>query len=171
MTIIFGIDPGSRNTGYGIISYQHNTPTCIDYGTIKTNHSIIHERLGIIYHELTTLLEQHCPTEVAIESIFFHKNAQSALKLGQARGAALAAVACYHHPLHEYAPREIKQAIVGRGAASKEQVQYMIKLLLKLPSTPQADAADALAIALCHCHHLQLARTLKSSHITAGDGA
>lgn len=118
------------------------------------------QRLWQIYQRLVEVIQTYQPHEVAIEQVFLKENPQTALKLGQARGVAMAAAAGYALPLSEYTPRQVKQAIVGYGAAAKTQVQQMIKMLLKMPECPQADAADALAIALCHCHHSQISRKL-----------
>jgi crossover junction endodeoxyribonuclease RuvC len=151
---ILGIDPGSRITGYGIIEHRSdkNTIHCLAGGCIRLQAKDVPRRLGELFAQIQDIVRVHCPTELAIEQVFVHKNANSALKLGQARGVALAAVFSAHIPVFEYAPRKIKQAIVGRGAADKSQVQHMIQVLLSLKEKPQADAADALAVALCHCH-------------------
>ena len=109
-------------------------------------------RLGRLHNQLSELLDRHQPDEIAIEQVFLSKNVSSALKLGHARGAAIAAVVIRSLPVSEYTPRTIKQAVVGSGAASKEQVSRMMMQLLELSEAPQADAADALAVALCHCH-------------------
>jgi len=158
MAIIIGIDPGSRITGYGIIDANSTTPQCLHYGQVQCGNKPLAQRLAIIHNALQDVIHQFRPTEASIEHIFFHVNAKAALTLGQARGAALVALANADIPIHEYAPREIKQAVVGYGNAQKNQIQMMIRSLLKLTSSPPADAADALAIALCHCH----ARRLKS---------
>ena len=171
MTIIMGIDPGSNITGYGIIHLHQHIPCVIDYGVIRVKGNTLCEKLGLIQTQVKQLADTHTPNVLAIESVFIAKNAQSALKLGQARGAAISAVASHQPTFAEYSPREIKLAIVGYGNASKTQMQHMIKTILKLPKTPPSDAADALAIALCHCHQQRLAHTLKHSHTTAGDGA
>lgn len=152
MTIILGIDPGSRATGYGIIESDGSHHKCLGYGVIRVAKTTFATQLHEIFCDLTKLLEQQLPHEVAIEQVFVQHNVSSALKLGQARGAAITAVAQYNIPVFEYSTRQVKQAIVGYGAAIKSQMQHMIKLLLKLKKTPPQDAADALAIALCHAH-------------------
>lgn len=148
--IILGIDPGSRCTGFGVVVQSGQKLHCLDYGQIKPSANSLADRLLHINQRLNELVVEHQPDEAAIEQIFTCRNPQSALKLGHARGAALMAVASL--PLGEYAPRAIKQAVVGYGGASKEQVQHMVTRLLNLKSRPAADAADALAIALCHAH-------------------
>ena len=152
MIRILGIDPGSINTGYGIIDVDGNHAVHITHGTLRVRGDSLGERLQLIYRHYTDLIEEYAPAEAAVEQVFMHKNADSALKLGQARGAAITACACLHLPVHEYTPNQIKQATVGRGHAAKQQVQHMIKVLLCLPEEPQSDAADALAVALCHGH-------------------
>jgi len=157
---VIGIDPGSRFTGYGIVADQNNTQTCVLQGRIAVQGNNIAERLFYIYSELKQLISTYQPHELAIEQVFFHRNAQSALKLGQARGAALVAAAAQSLPIAEYSPKQIKQATVGYGSANKAQVQHMICALLKLKEIPETDAADALAIAICHCQSRRLARKL-----------
>ncbi len=157
---VIGIDPGSRFTGYGIVTDQNNTQTCIIQGRIVVQGNNIAERLFYIYSELKQLIRTYQPHEFAIEQVFFHRNAQSALKLGQARGAALVAAAAHSLAIAEYSPKQIKQATVGYGSADKAQVQHMICALLKLKEIPDTDAADALAIAICHCQSRRLARKL-----------
>ncbi|HET7587484.1 MAG TPA: crossover junction endodeoxyribonuclease RuvC [Gammaproteobacteria bacterium] len=149
---ILGIDPGSIVTGYGVIELSANTETAVDYGCIHAKADDWPTRLKLIYDGITTVVDRCQPDEVAIETPFVHRNASSALKLGQARAAALCAVFAVAGGVAEYAPRAVKLAVVGTGAATKDQVQHMIKALLKLNEAPQADAADALAIALCHSH-------------------
>ena len=148
--IILGIDPGSRKTGVGVIAQSGQQVECLFHGHIQPVADTIAERLQQIHQGLGELIKKYRPHEAAIEMIFTCRNPSSALKLGQARGAILTAVAGL--PLGEYAPRQVKQAIVGTGGASKDQVQHMVTRLLKLAETPQEDAADALAIALCHAH-------------------
>ncbi len=147
---ILGIDPGSRLTGYGIVAVDGDRLTYTASGCIRTGSGAMPLRLGEIYRAVGELIAQYDPDEFAIESVFLAKNPQSALKLGQARGVAIAAAVAADLPVHEYAAREVKQAIVGTGRASKAQVQHMVQVLLELSGKPQADAADALAIAVCH---------------------
>jgi len=150
MTRILGIDPGSRITGYGVIDMDGARTEYVASGCVQTGGGALPERLRVIFESITELVTTHRPDEMAIEQVFMHRNADSALKLGQARGAAICAGV--HHALEvsEYSPREIKLAVVGKGGAAKEQVQHMIRAILRLSATPQADAADALAVALCH---------------------
>ena len=156
MTLILGIDPGSRVTGYGLIRVTKNKLCYVDSGCIRTSKSTLSKRLLEIFNGICELMETYNPEQVAIEQIFMHKNPNSALKLGHARGVAMVASASFGVPIHEYAAREVKQAVVGFGAASKPQVQHMVVQLLMLSSTPQADAADALAVAICHNHTSRL---------------
>jgi crossover junction endodeoxyribonuclease RuvC len=153
MERILGIDPGSRITGFGIIEIQRRQAVYIGSGCIRMQSKSMPSRLAEIYTGLNQIIEQYEPTVSAIEQVFMYRNAASALKLGQARGVAI--VACVQGGLlvHEYAPTQIKLAVVGKGHADKTQVQHMVKVLLSLSNTPQADAADALAVALCHAHH------------------
>ena len=153
MTIILGIDPGSIRTGYGIIKSDSNNLSHIAHGTIITKGKTVAERLHDIHSTLCKIIAEHTPNEAAIEEVFMQINVQSALKLGQARGAALVALAQYALPIAEYSPREIKKTASGYGAATKEQMQFMVKMQLQLAVNPQADAADALAIAICHSQH------------------
>ncbi|MDQ8039606.1 MAG: crossover junction endodeoxyribonuclease RuvC [Rickettsiella sp.] len=150
MTIILGIDPGSRFTGYGIIHREKSQLIHLDSGCIKLGTCPFSERLEKIFNGLQALLHQYKPTEAAIEQVFFHINPNVALKLGQARGAAMVAAAVSKLSISEYSARQIKQSVVGYGAANKEQVQHMVRILLNLTNTPQTDAADALAVAICH---------------------
>ncbi len=156
MIRILGIDPGSRRTGYGVIEIEKSKSTWIAHGHIATEAQDVSQRLWKINQKLCEIIQEYLPHEAAIEQVFMSQNPQSALKLGQARGAALVAVAHYALPVAEYSPRQIKQAVAGYGAAEKTQVQYMIKLILGLKTTIQADAADALAIAICHSHYRTL---------------
>ena len=150
---IIGIDPGSRCTGYGIIWVDGNKHGMVDCGFIKTESTVFAERLLEIHQRLAEVIKEYQPDAAAIEQVFVKHNVQAALKLGQARGAALVTLAQYGLPIAEYSPRQIKQACVGYGNADKAQVQHMIKMLLNLKHEVQADAADALAIALCHAAH------------------
>ncbi|MBF0470385.1 MAG: crossover junction endodeoxyribonuclease RuvC [Gammaproteobacteria bacterium] len=149
---ILGIDPGSRITGYGVIDIIRNRSRYVESGAIHTTDERIPQRLKEIFDGILTVLDHFEPTEIAIERLFLHRNPDSALKLGQARGAAICAVMSREIAISEYSPAEIKKAVVGKGNAKKEQVQHMITALLQLSATPQSDAADALAVALCHFH-------------------
>ena len=157
---ILGIDPGSRLTGFGVLDFSGSKAAYVASGTCKTVDGSFPERLRSIYESVGEIATRYRPDVVAIESVFMHKNAGSALKLGQARSAALCATFAINVDVHEYAPREIKQAIVGTGAATKEQVQHMVVALLGLDSTPAEDAADALAAALCHGHQRRIRHAL-----------
>ncbi len=155
MSLILGIDPGSRKTGFGIINYVSGQSEYVTSGVIRLPGGDLAERLKIIFDSVTELVDQHCPRELAIEQVFMARSAGSALKLGQARGAAIVACVAQNMEVAEYSARQIKQSVVGTGAADKTQVQHMVKVLLKLPAEPQEDAADALAAALCHAHTRQ----------------
>ncbi|MCW5589944.1 MAG: crossover junction endodeoxyribonuclease RuvC [Legionellales bacterium] len=151
--IILGIDPGSRITGYGVIGRRGQKLHYIASGCIKTQEGEHYQRLDQVYTGINHIIAQYQPTLAAIEDIFFHRNPRSALKLGQARGVALLALARAGLTIHEYPARQIKQAVVGYGNAEKKQMQHMVSVLLNLNGQPQADAADALAVAIC-CAHL-----------------
>ncbi len=153
MAIILGIDPGSIRTGFGIIQSEKQNLLHITHGTINAKGESIAARLHFIYEALSEIIALHKPDEAAIEEVFMQINVQSALKLGQARGAALIAIARYVIPVHEYSARVVKKTATGFGAASKEQMQFMMRVQLGLTQSPQADAADALAIAVCHAQH------------------
>ncbi|HSX19824.1 MAG TPA: crossover junction endodeoxyribonuclease RuvC [Gammaproteobacteria bacterium] len=148
--LILGIDPGSITLGYGIIQQHRNTVTYVASGCIKVGKHEWPQRLRLIYDDLCYIIQQYKPNHVAIEKVFVHKNAASALKLGQARGAAIVAAASHDLLISEYSAREVKQAVVGYGNAEKSQIQHMIKAILNLNEVPATDAADALAVALCH---------------------
>jgi crossover junction endodeoxyribonuclease RuvC len=169
MTRVLGIDPGSVRTGYGIIEIRGGGQfICVTHGHIPTRGNDMGQRLLQIYQALLSVIQTHHPHEAAIEQVFMNQNPQTALKLGQARGVALAATANYALPLTEYSARKIKQSVVGYGAAAKTQVQHMIKMQLKMLESPQADAADALAIALCHCYHRQFSLKLNQQLAETG---
>lgn len=154
--VVIGVDPGTLVTGYGIIARTKGTLRLLQCGTIRNDPELpLPERLHRIYASLRLLIGKHHPDEMAIESAFYGKNAQSAMKLGHARGVSLLAAVERHLPTAEYSPREIKKAIVGRGGASKEQVQFMVKSILRIQGTRMAlDTSDALAIAICHLHRI-----------------
>lgn len=165
-TRILGIDPGSRVAGYGVIETAGGRSRCIVQGVIRLEHDLMPQRLLSLLRELRALIQTHRPQEVAMEEVFVRRNVASALVLGQARGAAICAVAEAELPLHEYAPARIKLAVAGNGRAEKPQIQKMVKALLNLPAMPVTDAADALACALCHAH----SRTMKLHTVRAGKG-
>ncbi|WP_298442889.1 crossover junction endodeoxyribonuclease RuvC [uncultured Ferrimonas sp.] len=152
MSIILGIDPGSRITGYGVIQFDGRKPVYLGSGCIRLPDEELPQRLKVVYDGVSELIKQFQPTEFAIERVFMGRNADSALKLGQARGVAIVAAMNQSLPVAEYSPTQIKQATVGSGGAKKEQVQHMVAAMLKLPGIPQADAADALAIAITHAN-------------------
>lgn len=152
--IIIGIDPGTNVMGYGILGVKGKTPSMIAMGVIELSKFESHYlRLSRIFERVTMLVKQYLPDEMAIEAPFFGKNVQSMLKLGRAQGVAMAAALARDVPIAEYEPRKIKMAITGNGAASKEQVQEMLRRILNIPREnllPQLDATDALGAALCH---------------------
>ncbi len=152
MAIILGIDPGSVKTGFGIIESNKGESTYISSGVIKLVSDDFAIRLREIFLSVLELVDNYEPDELAIEQVFMSKNASSALKLGHARGAAMVACASKDIKVYEYSSREIKQAVVGTGAAEKSQVQHMVKVLLGLSAKPAEDAADALGAAICHVH-------------------
>lgn len=151
---IVGIDPGSRATGFGVVDVDRHTIVYVASGCIRTAEGTHVARLEEIFHSMGEVLNQYQPMEVALEKVFMHRNADSAIKLGQARSAALCAAygVLSSAQVYEYAPRAVKQAVTGYGAAEKNQVQIMVKSLLNLDGALNADAADALAVALCHAH-------------------
>jgi crossover junction endodeoxyribonuclease RuvC len=153
---ILGLDPGSIRTGYAVIETKGPNVAYIVSGAIRTQGDTFADRLQEIFAGVDQLSNEFRPDEVAIESVFMHRNADSALKLGQARGAALCATFGLRPRVFEYAPRAVKQAVVGTGGAEKEQVQLMVKRLLSISGPLGADAADALAIALCHAYSRRL---------------
>lgn len=150
MTIVLGIDPGSRITGYGLVAVKGNHYQYVDSGIIRIDETSTAAKLRVIYQGIATIVQQYQPHEVAIEEVFLQHNVKTALKLGQARGAAIVAAANHGLVVAEYAVRTIKQAVVGYGAASKDQVQHMVKRLLNIKGDLQEDAADGLAVAICH---------------------
>ena len=165
---ILGIDPGSRLTGFGVIDFVGDKAIYVASGTVKSIDGAFADRLRQIFESIGSIVEEFCPDIVSIESVFMHKNAGSALKLGHARSAAICATFKHGSEVYEYAPREIKQAIVGTGAASKEQVQHMVVSILSLDGAPSPDAADALAAALCHGHQRRLNAQLGTGKAIAG---
>lgn len=164
---ILGIDPGSRLTGFGVIDFTRDTARYVASGSIESANGEFSERLKLIFNSVSEIVAEYRPNVVAIETVFVHKSAGSALKLGHARSAAICATFRYDVEVREYAPRAIKQALVGTGSASKEQVMHMVVAMLKLQGAPAADAGDALAAALCHGHHRKLASRLGEYSATA----
>lgn len=150
--IILGIDPGFALTGYGVLSYEGNKFKMLDYGVIKTTTDMLFsKRLNKISVDLDMLIEKYKPDAVAIEELFFNKNVKTAMSAAQGRGVAVLAAARRNINVYEYTPLQVKQAVVGYGRADKAQVQYMVKILLNLSDIPKPDdAADGLAIAICH---------------------
>jgi crossover junction endodeoxyribonuclease RuvC len=160
---ILGIDPGSRVTGYGIIEQGPKSCRYIASGCIRVQAEYFPDRLKQIFDSVLEIIEVYRPEQMAIEQVFMHKNADSALKLGQARGAAICAVQTADLPVFEYAARQVKQALVGKGNAEKTQVQHMVKILLGIQGELQIDASDALGICLCHSHYRQTALRIQRS--------
>ncbi len=153
---MLGIDPGSRSTGYAILDTDGFRHQHVTSGHLVIQGESLADKLGIIFTRVTELIEEWQPEAMAIEQVFMQRNADSALKLGQARGAAICAAVQAKLPVGEYSARAIKKAVVGTGTADKKQIQKMMKLLLELDHVPQSDAADALAIAMCHANHLHV---------------
>lgn len=164
MAIILGIDPGSRVTGYGVIRQQGRHLEYLGSGAIRTSVEDLPTRLKRIYAGVTEIITQFQPDMFAIEQVFMAKNADSALKLGQARGTAIVAAVNHDLPVFEYAARSVKQTVVGIGSADKTQVQEMVSRILHLSAKPQADAADALAIAITHAHSIQHSLVVSKQH-------
>lgn len=156
--VVLGIDPGTATTGYGFIRDTETGPELVAYGAVLTPAGApMPERLKTIYRELTQLLLLHHPDTAAVEKLFFQKNVSTAMTVGQARGVALLALAQANVPVGEYTPRDVKQAVAGYGGADKPQIQQMVRAILNLTDLPKPDdAADALAVAICHLHSLKL---------------
>ena len=151
-TRVLGIDPGSRVTGFGVIDSDGSHSRYLESGCIRTASGDFPDRLGEIFRGLGEVLDAWQPQEVAVEQVFVARNAASALKLGQARGAAISAIVTRELPVYEYTPAAVKQGLVGNGRAEKEQVQHMVQVILGLQGRMTLDQSDALAIALCHAH-------------------
>ncbi|MGI9206016.1 MAG: crossover junction endodeoxyribonuclease RuvC [Woeseiaceae bacterium] len=165
---ILGIDPGSRLTGFGVLDCNGDKASYVASGSINSVDGEFPDRLKMIFHAVGEIVTEYRPDVVAVESVFMHKNAASALKLGHARSAAICATFSGEVRVFEYAPREIKQAVVGSGGATKEQIQHMIRHMLALDGDPSPDAADALAAALCHANQRLLQRALGNAAAMAG---
>ena len=161
---ILGIDPGTRITGYGVIDVEGNRLRNVDNGIIKTRSSEdLPLRLKTIYDGLVSVLREFSPEVVAIEQVFLAKNPRAALTLGHARGTAVLAAVNLDREVYEYSALQVKSAVVGYGHAAKQQVQHMVKVLLNLPEIAQEDAADALAVAICHANSRNMKRVVTNS--------
>jgi crossover junction endodeoxyribonuclease RuvC len=166
-SIILGIDPGTQTTGYGVIRHHSHRFETIDYGCIRPPRSLdLPQKLLILFNAIDSLLERFQPDAVSVETQFVYKNVQTAIKLGMARGSVLLAASRRNIPIFEYAPKKAKIAVVGTGLASKEQVQKMVQFLLKLPMLPEPeDAADALALAICHANSQKTILIKRPDHV------
>lgn len=155
--VILGIDPGTKITGYGVLKVCDNTFNALDFGCIRPPYTYaLTKRYFIIFDSIEKIIQKYKPNAIAVETQFVNKNAQSAIKLGMARGSVIIAAEKNFVPVFEYAPRQAKMAVVGNGAASKEQIQKMLKMLLNLSKEPTPeDASDALALAICHAHRIR----------------
>lgn len=160
---ILGLDPGSQTTGFGVIDWIGGSARYVASGAIRTSGAAFPPRLRQIFDGVAELMREYRPSEVAVERVFVHRNADSALKLGQARGAALCAAFAMDPAVYEYAPRQVKLAVVGQGGAQKEQVKLMVMTLLKLDGRLGSDAADAVGVALCHAYSRQTQQALAAA--------
>jgi crossover junction endodeoxyribonuclease RuvC len=164
--VILGIDPGSQTTGYGVVESDGRTHSVIALGCLKARPGAsLSQRLAQIYEGLRGIIEQHRPQQAAVEATFYGKNVRSALVMGHARGVCLLAIAQGGCELFEYSPLEVKKAVVGQGRAGKPQVAYMIRAMLGLRVTPPEDAADALAVAICHLQKMRYNQLKNSTHV------
>lgn len=154
--IILGIDPGYGITGYGVVEFLNNHFRVIDYGVVSTDSKMLFsKRIEAIYDRIGEIIEKYHPDAAAIEELFFNNNITTAIAVAQGRGAALLSCTKHNVPTYEYTPLQVKQTVVGYGRAEKQQVQMMIKMILKLDKIPKPDdAADALGIAICHAHSM-----------------
>lgn len=161
--IVIGVDPGIAILGYGVIEYKGNKFSAIDYGAITTHSDLdLPHRLKVVYDQLYRIIDKYKPQEFAIEELFFNKNVKTAMTIGHARGVAILSASNYGIPVYEYTPLQVKQGVVGYGRADKKQIQQMVKVLLGLKEIPKPDdVADALAIAMCHCHSGAMNKLLK----------
>jgi len=156
--LVLGIDPGLATTGYGLVSDSDQALSLIDFGTLKTSpKDSLGERLLVLYRELGILIDRHHPGAVAVEELFFSRNVRTAMTVGHARGVVLLGAAQSDVPIFEYTPLQVKDAVVGYGRATKNQVQEMVRLLVGMSQIPRPDdAADAIAVAICHIHSSRL---------------
>ena len=163
--LVIGIDPGTASTGFGLVNEKSDgSLVAVEYGVIETSPKLpISERLSVIFHRLVEISEFHRPESAAVEKLYFQRNVRTAISVGQGRGVALLALAEAAVPISEYTPLEVKQAVTGYGRAEKNQIQQMVRTLLMLKDIPRPDdAADALAVAICHIHSSKSARLLEN---------
>ncbi len=161
---VLGIDPGSRNTGLGVVEVSNGALVCLGYQCIKMGNDPLPVRLGKIYQDVEKVIQSFKPDFAAVEQVFVSNNYKSALILGQARGSAVCSAVNTNIPVVEYSALQIKKAVVGTGGAKKEQVQHMVRVLLGLRTSPTADEADALACAICHIHTAQVEKRFINAH-------
>ncbi len=161
--LVLGIDPGTATTGIGLVNYEQGREKLIYYGTIRTSSDLeMDRRLLKIHQELDEILQRYQPDAVAIEQLFHHKNAKTVITVAQARGVLIMTAAAKHLEICEYTPLQVKQAVCGYGSAEKKQVQLMVKQILHMENVPKPDdAADALAIAICHLHSCRMGNIFK----------
>ena len=165
MTVILGVDPGLQRTGWGIITVKSNTLSFVACGTVTTDNELpMAERIKQLNAGLNKAIELYKPVESAVEETFVNVSGSSTLKLGQARGGILLTLSLHHLPVYEYSANMVKKSVVGAGHADKKQVSMMVKMLLPTSNVKQADAADALAVAICHAHHRNMHHISKGSH-------
>lgn len=160
---VLGIDPGSRSTGLGVVEAAHGRLSAVAYSCVRMGNHELPKRLAEIYHSVQRMIAKHAPDAVAVEKVFFARNANSALVLGQASGCAVCAAVVAGCEVTEYSALQIKRAVVGTGSAKKEQVQHMVRVLLGLRTQPNFDEADALACAICHIHTKQVEQKIEQS--------
>lgn len=164
--VILGIDPGSRTTGYGLVESDGRTHSVIALGCLTARPGAsLSARLSTIYDGLQGIIAEHRPQEAAVEATFYGKNVRSALVMGHARGVCLLAIVQAGCALYEYSPLEVKKAVVGQGRAGKSQVVYMIRAMLGLKTDPPEDAADALAVAICHLQRQRINKLKNAKHV------
>jgi crossover junction endodeoxyribonuclease RuvC len=165
VTRVLGVDPGTATTGYGVVEGESDDLRLVDYGAIITRAGLpMPERLGQVYDQLTALFVRYAVDAISVEKLFFNKNVTTALSVGQARGVVLLAAHQAHVPVFEYTPLEVKQALIGYGRATKDQVQQMVRMILRLERIPHPDdAADALANAICHVQSARMRELIRNA--------
>jgi crossover junction endodeoxyribonuclease RuvC len=169
--LVLGIDPGMAILGYGVVKQDGNSLIVVDYGVVNTPSGMdTPQRLVTIFNSVGELIDRYTPQVVAVEELFFNKNAKTALSIGHARGVAVLAAALKGVEVHEYTPLQVKQAVAGYGRASKQQVQQMVRMLLNLKCIPRPDdAADALAVSICHIHSATLKDKIYQKVVTLSE--